>query len=548
LLQQLTINNYVIVNQLDLEFDKGFIALTGETGAGKSILIDALSLALGQRSESNLVRKGYEKADIVAVFDIKNNLYLQTWLKDHDFESGDEVMLRRVISPDGKSKAYINSTPCPIGSLKDIADELIDIYSQNSHHSLTKNDVQRDIVDNYANLTNSVNEVKTAYQEWQKILKLKTDFEKNAEKMQQEFSDLDSKLKDLEGLNFSFAEWEEVQNEFKMLTRGDELIGILQKCNELIDADDYSINRQMRDLSKLLSEAMQINSQLEKESELILSLEVGLSELSRTINNLISKSDSNESRRGELESFIQRVYDFSRKYRIDFKDIEQDQLEAKKRHEELALAFSDNDFIQQEKEKKESYMQLAAEVSNLRKEAASELSKLITEYLNQLSFQDALFNISITEGNLSQFGFDDFTFDIAPFKGADLLPMAKVASGGELSRISLAIRVASAKNTNTPVMIFDEVDVGIGGGVAEVVGGLLRDLGKEQQVFSITHLAQVAAKADHHFKVTKKSEQDEIISEIKKLDVNERVTEIARMLGGIDITENTLEVAKEMLV
>ncbi|MEK9771362.1 MAG: DNA repair protein RecN [Nitrosomonadales bacterium] len=547
MLQQLTINNYVIVNQLDLEFDKGFIALTGETGAGKSILIDALSLALGQRSESNLVRKGFDKADIVAVFDIKNNFTLQTWLQDHDFTSDDEVILRRVISPDGKSKAYINSTPCPIGSLQDIADKLIDIYSQNSHHSLTKNNVQREIVDSYGNLANSVNDIKIAHAEWQKILKLKTDFEKNAEKMQQEFTDLDSKLKELAALNFSFAEWEEIQNEFKMLSRGDELIGILQQCNELMDADDYSINKQIRNLSKLFSEAMQINTQLEKESEIISSVEVSLSELSRTINNLLSKLDSNESRKSELESFIQRVYDFSRKYRIDFKNIEQDQLEAKKRYEELALAFSENNFIQQEKEKKEFFMQLSAKVSIQRQEAASELSKLITKYLNQLSFQDALFNIRVTEGQPSQFGIDDITFDIAPFKGADLLPMTKVASGGELSRISLAIRVASAKNTNTPVMIFDEVDVGIGGGVAEVVGGLLKDLGREQQVFSITHLAQVAAKADHHFQVKKRSDQDEIISEIKKLDANERVTEIARMLGGIDITENTLEVAKEML-
>lgn len=535
------------MNQLDLEFDKGFIALTGETGAGKSILIDALSLALGQRSESNLVRKGFDKADIVAVFDIKNNFTLQTWLQDHDFTSDDEVILRRVISPDGKSKAYINSTPCPIGSLQDIADKLIDIYSQNSHHSLTKNNVQREIVDSYGNLANSVNDIKIAHAEWQKILKLKTDFEKNAEKMQQEFTDLDSKLKELAALNFSFAEWEEIQNEFKMLSRGDELIGILQQCNELMDADDYSINKQIRNLSKLFSEAMQINTQLEKESEIISSVEVSLSELSRTINNLLSKLDSNESRKSELESFIQRVYDFSRKYRIDFKNIEQDQLEAKKRYEELALAFSENNFIQQEKEKKEFFMQLSAKVSIQRQEAASELSKLITKYLNQLSFQDALFNIRVTEGQPSQFGIDDITFDIAPFKGADLLPMTKVASGGELSRISLAIRVASAKNTNTPVMIFDEVDVGIGGGVAEVVGGLLKDLGREQQVFSITHLAQVAAKADHHFQVKKRSDQDEIISEIKKLDANERVTEIARMLGGIDITENTLEVAKEML-
>lgn len=547
MLLSLNIRDYVIVDQLELSFSQGFTALTGETGAGKSILIDALSLSLGSRSESGLTRKGSEKSEIISEFDISKNSIAIDWLKINDLFEDETLFLRRIIFPDGRSKGFINSIPCPISKLKEVGDILIDIYSQNSFHSLIQPTTQLDILDHYAQATELVKKTQELYVEWKILKKKKEEFEKNKLNIEQEFEYLKLLIKDYEQLNFSFLNWELIQEEHKKLTNAKELIITIQKCNNLISEDDISINKLLKEIRRDLTTAYEVDKGLKNDSELLDDVLIKLNELERNLNHYLSQFSDDEGRVIELETHIQSIFDFSRKYSIQPKNFESEYKLWQERFNELSNAFEDNQFDLHEKLAFQNYYESATQLSKQRIDKAKLLADKITSFLNQLSFSNAELQIDISQVEPQLSGIDQVVFHIRTFKGADLAPISKVASGGELSRISLAIRVASAENTNVPVMIFDEVDVGIGGGVAEIVGKLLKQLGSFYQVFSITHLAQVASKADHHFKVYKDEKAESVISKITLLNDQERIQETARMIGGIEITATTLEHAKEML-
>ena len=547
MLLSLNIRDYVIVDQLELSFSQGFTALTGETGAGKSILIDALSLSLGSRSESGLTRKGSEKSEIISEFDISKNSIAIDWLKINDLFEDETLFLRRIIFPDGRSKGFINSIPCPISKLKEVGDILIDIYSQNSFHSLIQPTTQLDILDHYAQATELVKKTQELYVEWKILKKKKEEFEKNKLNIEQEFEYLKLLIKDYEQLNFSFLNWELIQEEHKKLTNAKELIFTIQKCNNLISEDDISINKLLKEIRRDLTTAYEVDKGLKNDSELLDDVLIKLNELERNLNHYLSQFSDDEGRVIELETHIQSIFDFSRKYSIQPENFESEYKLWQERFNELSNAFEDNQFDLHEKLAFQNYYESATQLSKQRINKAKLLADKITSFLNQLSFSNAELQIDISQVEPQLSGIDQVVFHIRTFKGADLAPISKVASGGELSRISLAIRVASAENTNVPVMIFDEVDVGIGGGVAEIVGKLLKQLGSFYQVFSITHLAQVASKADHHFKVYKDEKAESVISKITLLNDQERIQETARMIGGIEITATTLEHAKEML-
>ena len=547
MLLSLNIRDYVIVDQLELSFSQGFTALTGETGAGKSILIDALSLSLGSRSESGLTRKGSEKSEIISEFDISKNSIAIYWLKINDLFEDETLFLRRIIFPDGRSKGFINSITCPISKLKEVGDILIDIYSQNSFHSLIQPTTQLDILDHYAQATELVKKTQELYVEWKILKKKKEEFEKNKLNIEQEFEYLKLLIKDYEQLNFSFLNWELIQEEHKKLTNAKELIITIQKCNNLISEDDISINKLLKEIRRDLTTAYEVDKGLKNDSELLDDVLIKLNELERNLNHYLSQFSDDEGRVIELETHIQSIFDFSRKYSIQPENFESEYKLWQERFNELSNAFEDNQFDLHEKLAFQNYYESATQLSKQRIDKAKLLADKITSFLNQLSFSNAELQIDISQVEPQLSGIDQVVFHIRTFKGADLAPISKVASGGELSRISLAIRVASAENTNVPVMIFDEVDVGIGGVVAEIVGKLLKQLGSFYQVFSITHLAQVASKADHHFKVYKDEKAESVISKITLLNDQERIQETARMIGGIEITATTLEHAKEML-
>jgi DNA repair protein RecN (Recombination protein N) len=550
MLENLLIKNYVIVDELDLNFLLGFSSLTGETGAGKSILIDALSLALGSRSESGVVKKGNEKADITATFNLEGNDEAQAWLSLNEFEESDsQLLLRRVINKDGKSKAFINGIPSTISQLKSIGESLVDIYSQNTHHSLLKKTAQREILDNFFDSKEEMQVLKKLYSEWQRLSMEQDEFSKNKESFLNELNETEEKYNEFSGLNFSYEEWNQLQIDQKFLANGKELIGGVNKCISIIDEGDISLNSLSREAQVELKSLHALDTRLENANNIMSSIQAESLELARELSNYLQNVDIDENLQQRVEEKIQSIFNFCRKYNVKPENLESESDTWLQRLEELKGMLGEKDISDIVKEAKVSYDNVATNVSNQRKTAASSLSNLITEKLNQLSFNDATFRVDLIPSEPTTHGNENIQFLVSTFKGGDLQPIQKVLSGGELSRISLAIRVASISNIDVPTMIFDEVDVGIGGGVAEVVGNLLKDLGdkKNTQALVITHLPQVAAKANNHYKVSKNQAGDSITSKIHHLNESERIDEIARMLAGIKVTDKAIDHAKEIL-
>ena len=550
MLENLLIKNYVIVDELDLNFLLGFSSLTGETGAGKSILIDALSLALGTRSESGVVKKGNEKADITATFNLEGNDEAKAWLSLNEFEESDnQLLLRRVINKDGKSKAFINGIPSTISQLKSIGESLVDIYSQNTHHSLLKKTAQREILDSFLDSKEELKSLKKLYSEWQRLFIEQDKFLQNKESFLNELNETEDKFNEFSALSFTYEEWNQLQVDQKFLANGKELISGVNKCISMIDEGDISLNSLSRDAQVELKNLYALDKRLENASNIMSSIQAESVELARELSNYLQNVDIDENLQQKVEEKIQSIFNFCRKYNVKPENLESESETWLQRLDDLKVMLGDKDISALVEEAKASYNEMAINISNQRKAAASSLSKLITEKLNQLSFNDATFNVELISSDPSIHGNESIQFLVSTFKGGDPQPIQKVLSGGELSRISLAIRVASIANIDVPTMIFDEVDVGIGGGVAEVVGNLLKDLGdkKNTQALVITHLPQVAAKANNHYKVNKKQAGDSVTSEIHLLNKAERIDEIARMLGGIRVTEKAIDHAKEIL-
>ena len=550
MLENLLIKNYVIVDKLDLNFLLGFSSLTGETGAGKSILIDALSLALGTRSESGVVKKGNEKADITATFNLEGNDEAKAWLSLNEFEESDnQLLLRRVINKDGKSKAFINGIPSTISQLKSIGESLVDIYSQNTHHSLLKKTAQREILDSFLDSKEELKSLKKLYSEWQRLFIEQDKFLQNKESFLNELNETEDKFNEFSALSFTYEEWNQLQVDQKFLANGKELISGVNKCISMIDEGDISLNSLSRDAQVELKNLYALDKRLENASNIMSSIQAESVELARELSNYLQNVDIDENLQQKVEEKIQSIFNFCRKYNVKPENLESESETWLQRLEALKVMLGDKDISALVEEAKASYNEIAINISNKRKTAASSLSKLITEKLNQLSFNDATFNVELMPSDPSIHGNESIQFLVSTFKGGDPQPIQKVLSGGELSRISLAIRVASIANIDVPTMIFDEVDVGIGGGVAEVVGNLLKDLGdkKNTQALVITHLPQVAAKANNHYKVNKKQAGDSVTSEIHLLNKAERIDEIARMLGGIRVTDKAIDHAKEIL-
>ena len=550
MLENLSIKNFVIVDHLELNFKSGFSALTGETGAGKSILIGALSLALGQRADSGEVRHNTDKSDISATFNIQDNMNAQEWLKLNDLESDEgTLLLRRVIYQDGKSKGFINGIPATINQLKSIGELLIDIYSQNSHHSLLKNSTQRDILDNFSGLSNEVGEIKELYENWRNLFVENENFKKNKESYVEEIKELEEKNTQFKALDFSFSRWQDVQANHKMLSNGAELINGVQECISKFDNEDSSLSNQINKLQILLSNLSNLDNRLGNQLKIIDTISLEVSELIRELTHYLDTLEVNESLKKEVESKIENTYNFCRKYRVKPEELDSLSDDWQERYDLLVKLIDEKGITESLNNARHHYDNAADKLSQERKEAASELNKIITDKLKDLSFTHGKFEVNLNTIEPSANGNEQVEFLISTYLNAEPKPIQKVASGGELSRISLAIRVASIKKVNVPVMIFDEVDVGIGGGVAEVVGKLLKNLAgnSQHQIFAITHLPQVAAQSLHHFQVSKKQVNGETVSQISLLDLGGRVEEIARMLGGVKVTETTIKHAKELL-
>ena len=560
MLQALSIRDFIIVEALDLEFSAGFTTLTGETGAGKSILIDALSLALGARNEGEVTRKGAEKADISATFSMNESA--KTWLAENELtnaalEAAPVLVLRRVIHIDGRSRGFINGTSVTIGQLKDLGELLVDIYSQNAHYSLLKTSTQRQILDEFSLSAELANQVVKQYKIWAGLHQQRVEIEKNSAAFADELADLRDKTRELKQLNFVAEEWQDLQQEHHRLANGASLLSGLEACIALIDENEPAAISLLAQVQNKLIGLVEIDAELKEAADCVDSAIIQLEEASRALNRYLQRAELDPARLAEVGNRIQAIHNTARKYRIKPEDLTDLLSTDLARMMELESFANDGALAKLEAEALEDYQTFAKQLSVNRHAAAKTLSQKISAEMQRLSLSGGQFSVALNACEASTIGLETVEFLVAGHAGVEPRALNKVASGGELSRISLALHVTlalnsfgdgqSASQNSVPCMIFDEVDVGIGGGVAEVVGQLLKQLGAERQVLVITHLPQVASQAMQHLQVSKSQQNGATLSHIQALSKTERVEEIARMLGGIQITETTRNHAKEML-
>ena len=544
MLSSLHIRDFVIVEKTDLHFDDGFTVFSGETGAGKSILIDALSLALGGRTDVGVIREGADKTEISAVFD--PNQAICQWLQDNGF-SNDELILRRIITNQGKSRAFINDSPCTLGQLKELGEMLVDIHGQHQHQNLLKNTAQRQLLDAHAQLEPMLRDLAERWQLWQKNQQKLEDFLENEQQRKLEQEHLNWQFEELNALKPQEGEWEQIDQAFNRLSNAAALLEGTGTVVELLDGEEHSalsiLNRCLQKINQLSKH----DPALETVAQSLESARISCTEAIHDLNRFLDDVDLDPRSLEETERRMRQLFDASKKFNESPENLHLVLDSLAERLAELEFGM-DTDALKQLVEKnKDDYMILAKEVSAIRKKTAKDLSTKVTELMQTLAMQGGRFEIELQASSPSAQGIDHIQFNVAGHAGTTPRALNKIASGGELARISLALSVIANKAGQVSTLIFDEVDTGIGGGVAEIVGRLLRQLGESHQVLCVTHLAQVASCAHHHFEVSKQEKAGTTRSDIHVLDYEQRIQEIARMLGGLNISETTLKHAEEML-
>ncbi len=548
MLRTLSIRDFVIVDTIELEFSAGFTVFTGETGAGKSILIDALTLALGGRGDASVVREGAAKADITADFALSEQA--RDWLAANEFavEEGG-ALLRRVIDNAGRSKAYINGIAATAAQLREIGDMLVDIHGQHAHQSLMKTEAQRMLLDSQAGAGGDVKAVTLAYRAWRALGKQLEEFETNAANVLYERERLEWQVNELEKLAVKPGEWAEVSNEQSRLSHAASLLeGAQEALTVISEAEEQPILSQLSSLNQKLGKLAGIDTGLQAIVDLIEPARIQLQEAVYALNDYLDRVDLDPERLRKVEARMDAIHSAARKFRVTEELLPEEHAKLAERLSRIADASDIEGLRKQEEKLKAAYMEQAQRLSGTRAKAARQLSDAVTQAMQELNMTGGRFEVALNAGEPGAHGLEQVEFLVAGHAGVAPRSLAKVASGGELARISLAISVITSNATTTPTLIFDEVDSGIGGGVAEVVGRLLRRLGQERQVLCVTHLPQVASQAGQHFQVAKGTlENGKTASRIDVLDSKARVEEVARMLGGLEITATTRKHARELL-
>ncbi|HJV52543.1 MAG TPA: DNA repair protein RecN [Noviherbaspirillum sp.] len=547
MLRTLSIRDFVIVDSIELEFAPGFTVFTGETGAGKSILIDALALTLGGRGDASMVREGAVKTDITAEFSTHEQV--DAWLADNEFGSEDGgVLLRRVIDNAGRSKAFINGISATAAQLRELGEMLVDIHGQHAHQSLLKADAQRVLLDSQAGLLEDARAVAAAYKTWRALAKQREEFEINARNVMLERERLEWQVGELEKLAVKPGEWAEISNEHSRLAHAASLIeGAQEALNAISESDDNPMLSQLSGLTQKLGKLADVDASLKPVLEALEPARIQLQEAVYALNDYLGRVELDPERLQEVETRLDAIHSTARKFRVAPEDLPQEYATLSAQLQQLADA-SDLDAMRAQEEKlKAAYLRIAEKLSQARARAAGALSEAVTAAMQDLSMSGGRFEVALNACEPAAHGLEQLEFLVAGHAGTSPRPLAKVASGGELARISLAISVITSSATTTPTLIFDEVDSGIGGGVAEVVGRLLKRLGQDRQVLCVTHLPQVASQANQHFQVAKRSVDGRTVSSIDSLDSKSRIEEIARMLGGLEITATTRKHARELL-
>lgn len=548
MLRQLTIKDFVIVDRLELSFSTGFGALTGETGAGKSILIDALALTLGERADAGVVRSGCEKAEVAATFEVSTRPEVRSWLAENDLEGDDELLLRRVVDAGGRSRAYINGSPATVQQLREVGEWLVDIHGQHAHQSLLRSEAQRVLLDTHAGLNGLGVEVAAAWKNWRELEQALRRASEGADALLREREQLQWQIGELDGLAFGDDEWATLDVEHRRLGHAASLIEGAQYALAVLSEDEGACERQIDGVATRLASLAEYDPALAEVAGLLGSVQAELSDAVSTLRRYTDRVDLDPARLAQVERRMDAVMSHSRKYRVQ--PAELPGLLAGWRQRLAALNESADLAALETKvaAAKAAYRAVAEKLSGGRKKAAAEMGLAVSEIMRQLALSSGRFEVALLPvADGAVYGLEQVEFRIGGLAGNEAKSLAKVASGGELSRISLAIQVLTSRSASVPTLIFDEVDVGIGGGVAEIVGRLLHELGCERQVLCVTHLPQVAAQANWQWQVSKSTRDGVTLSAIQPLDEDGRVQEIARMLGGVEITDITLKHARELL-
>lgn len=550
MLTQITITDLAIVDYLDLPLPDGMSVITGETGVGKSIMLDGLALTLGQRAEINQIASGKNTAEVSAEFDISKLPAARDWLIEKEISIQDNmVLLRRIIRSDGRNRAFINGSPTTLNELKSLGELLIDIHAQHEHQSLLKKPTQRKLLDEYCGAQKLADEVKllhSHYQENRKRLREKlTASDENNDKLQL----LTYQASEITELALGPGELENLEAEHNLLSRAEHHINNASLATELINSDtEKTIIGQLNQVNNLMDQIE--DATVENLRELLKDSIIQIEEVSKDLRRYVERYPVNPARLAEIELRLSQIHDIARKHKIQPRDLAalSETLAAQLK----ALQDNHEDIITLEQELKSlrlQYQESARLLSELRTSKAPELEAKVTKLLHKMGMNNSYLTVSLTplqDSDFRSMGGEEIEFLVSTNPGQAPLPLNKIASGGELSRISLAIQVVTADTTAVPTLVFDEVDVGIGGGIASIVGSLLRDLSKSAQILCVTHLPQVAAQGEHHFKVSKSENSNH--TEINQLRQNDRIEEIARMLGGVSITKRSIAHASEMLI
>lgn len=551
MLTHIYIRDFAIVDQLDLELEHGLTVLTGETGTGKSILVEALGLALGDRADTGVIRHGSDRAEISAVFDLSQNQAATLWLNEHELDGDDECQLRRTIANDGKSKGFINGRPVQLQMLRELGDLLVDIHGQHEHQSLLKKDIQRKLLDEYANHGHLLNNVSSACQEWKSL-------HHEYEKLRQSVLTQDNQLEllryqaqELQALNVTIPEIKKLEEDQRRLANADKLLETSSSALAMLEEDEQSIDATLTRITTNLQQLLQTDQQLSPVIDLLQTSAIQVREAATELRHHLNSLDLDPQQLNDIERRLGDIHDLARKHRVHPNELPGLYESLKQK---LALIEGAEEHLEKLRAKIEAaskkYAAHASKLSGSRQNAAKKLAKQVSTNMQKLGMPGSNFSIRFEDSPEDSFpmhGKDRIEFMVSTHPSQPPAPLNKIASGGELSRISLAIQVITAHKADIPTLIFDEVDVGIGGRVAEIVGQKLRTLGKSHQILCVTHLPQVATHGHHHLQVTKSNSARTTHTMIQPLSGDKRNEEIARMLGGIEITAQTRAHAKEMM-
>ena len=548
MLTHLSIRNMAIAAHLELEFAAGMTALSGETGAGKSIVLDALGLTLGDRSSADVVRHGSDRADVTAVFDLAKLPHALSWLKERELDQDCECIIRRTVTAEGRSRGYLNGQAVPMQDLREFGERLMEIHSQHEHHSLLKRETQQQLVDEFGNLTTLRSEVSQRYREWkQKSQKLEQILNQNQE-AEARIQLLTYQVEELDTLALQDGEIDLLEQEQHQLANAESILASVHQVSDGILEQEGGCLDQLRHGMHVLEDLELNNEKLANARSLVSEALIQLEEAHRELRHLQDEVELDPERLREVEGRLSTIYDLARKHRVAPDQLAERHQEISSELAELTSDENNADALTLQVDKlHQDYIDLAAELSGGRTKTATALQAAVVAQLANLGMTPEFVIELRPLEEPGILGAEEIEMLISMNAGQPPKPLRKIASGGELSRISLAIQVVTAASSQTPTLVFDEVDVGIGGATAEIVGRMLRELGKSAQILCVTHLAQVASQANHHLFVTKSIREGATQSSIHRLNGDDRVHEIARMLGGVNITEHSLAHAHEML-